>query len=181
MFLYLSHLIETKNVVNTDEQLKQAGVLYFNFKSYVKPVDDVEKSDEELYEGACKKIESCPEATGRVNDTEDILGAMKDTETASYTPYTDDQKGRESGVIISDGLFSALRKFSLIKTAEFGSRLMSGDIGASPLDSTCKYCDFAGICGMAKSKDDAYNSENKEDEKKMKEKLDEIMNGGEGK
>jgi ATP-dependent helicase/DNAse subunit B len=58
---------------------------------------------------------------------------------------------------------------------------MSGDIGASPLDSTCKYCDFAGICGMAKSKDDAYNSENKEDEKKMKEKLDEIMNGGEGK
>lgn len=163
MFVYLSQLLETKNAVNPKLELKQAGVIYFSFYEDNDLLEDNEEDDEQLYAAACDFHKNAFKPAAKITDNPQVLEAMN---------ISKDSDKEES--IVTDNMLTALRKFSVMKTAEFGQALLDGNIAAKPVDRTCEYCDFSGICGMS-GIGGALNSSDGEYEKLLKEQLEKII------
>lgn len=158
MLVYLSDILETQNEINREDALKQAGVIYFNFKETAENRADSGCTDEELEETQTEHCIKGFKRTGRLVDRADIVKAMD-----LSTRYK-----------VTDRKFSAMREYAKRKVAEYGNRLLEGDIAAEPYEGVCSYCDYSGICAMAVYTDE--NTDKPAETAAMEEILDEIAN-----
>lgn len=139
MLIYLSMLLEKGSPLEEYEP-EQAGVFYLRLLSEGGPIGpDRELSEQELYEAACASAEIAFERKGRITDSGGV-NTVLDRELS--------QKSL-SAMTVSDSMFTAMRIFAKRKVAEYGERLLKGDIDAKPMKDVCSYCKYFGICGRA--------------------------------
>lgn len=149
MFVYLSSLLETKNIINPDKLLKQAGIVYFAVGKSPDKSDEFTDDENALEEQAEENRLKAFKPLGSVVGTSEIIDAFGNEKEYSYTPYTEKEISKNSDTIFDDEKFTLLRKYSLNKVKEFGEDLLDGNIPAKPLENVCRYCDYKGICGNA--------------------------------
>ena len=148
MFVYLSSLLETKNIVNPEKQLEQAGIVYFRLGNAPKTVEET-GDDDTIALNAYKSRLDAFKPIGSVVDEPEIIEAFGKTDNYSYAPYVLENSRVKNKLLINDDKFTALRKFTIDKVRSYGNSLIKGKIAANPIKEACTYCDYAGICGNA--------------------------------
>ena len=179
MFVYLTGLLCSDGIFDkSNEHIRQAGVMYYIFgKPLKKKVVQSPDEEEDIELTKTKLLESFkPE--GRTVDSENVLRAYNESSSYAYVPYKISKKtGIDEGGVTNAG-FTALRTFAQNKIAQFGRDLSGGRISARPLDNTCTYCDYAGICGLI-NRDSAINTDDKVYDSLLREELSRIAKEGE--
>lgn len=169
MFVYLTALLETKNPVNIDGGLNQAGIVYYTLgnkpKTYEQTADaDVEEAESRSRLNAFKPI-------GKVVDIKAVTEAFSSEENYAYAPFKYSKSNGISGTV-PDGFFTKLREFAIGKVAQFGEQLCQGNIQARPVAEACKHCDFHDICGRINQEDVTDVKDSVYEEKLMEELTD---------
>ena len=163
MFVYLSTLLETKNIVDPDKLLNQAGVIYLAIGNSAKLTDENTADEKEVMEKAEKEKIGAFKSSGGIVDLPEVTNAFGNK--------------TNKGELFDNEKFTLLRKFALNKVKEFGTDLLDGDISARPVSecdsSYCTYCDYKGICGNS-FPDDAVNVVDKNFKKMIEEELNKI-------
>ena len=150
MFVYLTALLETKNPVNIDGGLKQAGIVYYALGQSPKPYEQSEKADDDSSQRQARLKAFKP--IGKVVDIKAVTDAFNSEEKGAYSPLDFKAKGIEGAV--PDEFFTKLRNFATAKVSEFGQNLCNGNIHARPVGNACAFCDFHDICGRINQEDE---------------------------
>lgn len=168
MFVYLTALLETKNPVNIDGGLKQAGIVYYALGQSPKPYEQSEKADDDSSQRQARLKAFKP--IGKVVDIKAVTDAFNSEEKGAYSPLDFKAKGIEGAV--PDEFFTKLRNFATAKVSEFGQNLCNGNIHARPVGNACAFCDFHDICGRINQEDEIDVNDKIYEEKLMAELSD---------
>ena len=157
MFLYLKSITETESQefkdwlgASPNGRIIPAGVIYMKADIGDAKVSRPNADDARL------AVEAMQKRIGMVLDDESSLSAMNQ----NYLPYTVDSKTGKASAKTAENLYTAYgweeinQKISEV-IGSIGSRMLSGDIRALPLEqggqsSACRYCDFKAVCRNAK-------------------------------
>lgn len=175
MFVYLSALLETKNPINTDKALEQAGIVYYTFGRKTTFVDETADDDDVLDEQEAAKRLKRLKPDGNVVKKESIIDAFATDGDYSAVPFTKSSLSKKEGsdqVMFEDD-FDRLRRFAMKKAKECGDRLSRGEFNAHPIEGKCAYCDYSRICGVSEP-EDAIKAGSEEYRKLLEEELENV-------
>ena len=165
MFVYLTALLESKNPVNIDGGLKQAGIIYYKVGESAKLKE--ETFDADIEEDERKARLKAFKPVGRTVDDREVLEAYNTEESYAYAPFN-----AKNNDIVTSSYFTKLRDFATKKVTEFGKDLCNGRIEARPVGGACGYCDYREICGRL-NQEDVINIDDKVYEEMLEQELSE--------
>ncbi len=178
MLVYLTALLESDSIPDVDKsKLRQAGIIYYIFGKKPKSFEQT-ASEEADGMTAEKKLLDSFKPEGRTVDAQNVLRAYNEEDSYAYVPYKVSQKTGISEQAITTAQFTALRTFAKNKTEAFGHDLKDGHISARPLDRTCTYCEYTGICGLV-NRDNAIDTSDKAYDELMRKEIARLTKEGE--
>ncbi len=170
MLVYLTALLESDSVLGVDKaHIRQAGITYYIFGKKPKTFDQT-ASEEQDSLTAEQRILSSFKPEGRTVDAQNVLRAYNEEDSFAYVPYKISKSTGISEQAITSAQFTALRTFAKNKTEAFGHELREGHISARPLDRTCSFCDYTGICGLV-NRDNAIDTGDKTYDELMRKEI----------
>lgn len=168
MFVYLTALLETKNPVNIDGKLNQAGIVYYRIGQTPEYCEESQRDDLSEKEQSNRLKSFKP--MGRVVDDKNILEAFDCEQGFAYSPFSYVSRLKcYSESAVTNSFFTKLREFAVKKVAQFGESVCGGSVSARPLAGACSYCDFSEICGLVNHEDAINVNDEKYEEMLMKE------------
>ncbi|MCR5118777.1 MAG: PD-(D/E)XK nuclease family protein [Lachnospiraceae bacterium] len=144
--VYLEQAVETYRAKYPDKKVMPAALLYFRINDPM--IEGSAAADDETIE---KQRLSAMRPTGLICAEDEVLKGMDDFESGeSDVIHVRRNKGGDLGKYsetVSMEELKSLCGFADKKLKELGSRIMEGDIQASPLgEDACKWCDYRDTC-----------------------------------
>ncbi|MGN1114095.1 MAG: PD-(D/E)XK nuclease family protein [Oscillospiraceae bacterium] len=179
MLVYLLAITQNINDINTDGQLKPAGILYSHIGLPDADISPAEieslKSNDTLDEKLKIKRASIMKPDGMIIDNEFTLKALNKNLNMVFTPLK--TRGKNNA-LVTESYFYGIQMFALKKINEMAVKLKEGKIPADPIQSskhlTCSYCEFWAICGNSSPKEPKTSC--KDDIVKLNSEIDQLLN-----
>lgn len=152
LVVYMDKAMERVKNKNADKEVVPAAMLYYRLNESIVDVD--ESADEETIND---KIRSSLCTKGLVNSDMEILSSLTDVSDGKkdVIPVSFKKDGsinHKSSKVADTDRFKLLSEYATYKLQDIGKKIISGEADKNPLsgkvDDSCKYCEFANVCGF---------------------------------
>lgn len=149
LVVYMDVACASRKKALGEKDVVPAAILYYHVEDPM-----LEKDAETVTDDINSEIISKLKMTGLVNDNPDIIHMLDESLTTRSdiipVEYKKDGTLTARSQTATSQEYAAISRFAGRKIREFGRRILEGEIGVNPYETStrdsCRYCDFRSIC-----------------------------------